>query len=112
MLGDMKQFTTLFGGVAGLVVASLVGLTLFTLLGGLILVAGVVLTALAIGGGVFALVTGRRFFKTGQMPFGEVRIFDLRTGEIRPTREGPRESDMIDVTPPKAPGARSRRREP
>ncbi|MEP9352083.1 hypothetical protein ABLE93_00640 [Xanthobacter sp. KR7-65] len=92
----------LFGGLAGLVVAGLVGLALFTLVGGLILVAGIVITALVIGGGVYALVTGKAPGMRNS-PFS-VRVFDLRTG--RPTGGAPYggvpdETGMIDVTPPK-----------
>lgn len=96
----MKQLMNMFGGVAGLVVAGLVGVALFTLVGGLIIVAGVVITALVLGGGVYALLTGKvPGAARGGSAFGTVRVFDLRTG--RPYETGPSEADMIDVTPPK-----------
>ncbi|MFS8039263.1 hypothetical protein ACI7BZ_20265 [Xanthobacter sp. AM11] len=100
----MKQLVNLFGGLAGLVVAGLVGLALFTLVGGLILVAGIVVTALLVGGGVYALVTGRTPGFGARREAFSVRVFDLRTG--RPTGGAPYgtpdEGGMIDVTPPKA----------
>ena len=98
-LSVMKQLVNIFGGIAGLVVAGLVGLALFTLVGGLILVAGIVITALVIGGGVYALVTGRApgMKRDGGFSF---RVIDLR--ETR-TYGTPDESGMIDVTPPKDP---------
>lgn len=96
----MKQLMNMFGGVAGLVVAGLVGLALFTLVGGLIIVAGVAITALVLGGGVYALLTGKvPGVARGARPFASVRVFDLRTG--RPYDAGPSEAEMIDVTPPK-----------
>lgn len=105
----MKQLLNLFGGVAGLAVAGLVGLALFTLVGGLIIVAGIVLTALLIGGGVYALLTGRGpSVRRGS--FGTVRVFDLRTGMRTRQPEGDArfEGEMIDVTPPKSRGSESR----
>lgn len=102
----MKQLLNLFGGVAGLAVAGLVGFALFTLVGGLIIVAGIVITALIVGGGVYALLTGRGP-ATMRRSFGEVRIFDLRTG--RPFGAAS-EGDMIDVTPPKPPAGGRRNR--
>ncbi|MDQ0506048.1 hypothetical protein [Xanthobacter agilis] len=96
----MKQLLNVFGGFAGLAVAALVGFALFTLVGGLIIVAGVVVTALLLGGGIYALVTGRKSFSVRRARFEGVRIFDLRTG--RPV-DTPFENDMIDVTPPKGP---------
>lgn len=94
----MKQLLNLFGGVAGLAVAGLVGFALFTLVGGLIIVAGIVVTALLVGGGVYALLTGRApSMRRGG--FGSVRIFDLRTGQ---PFGAPRDGDMIDVTPPRS----------
>ncbi|MFG1269137.1 hypothetical protein [Xanthobacter versatilis] len=108
----MKQLLNLFGGVAGLVVAGLVGLALFTLVGGLIVVAGIVITALVLGGGVYALVTGR----APGMPrggfsssFGSVRVFDLRSGQPFGNGErAPDENGMIDVTPPKSSASSTR----
>ncbi|MFG1224135.1 hypothetical protein V5F63_18375 [Xanthobacter autotrophicus DSM 597] len=93
----MKQLVNIFGGIAGLVVAGLVGLALFTLVGGLILVAGIVITALVLGGGVYALVTGRApgMKRNGGFSF---RVIDLRETRGYGT---PDESGMIDVTPPK-----------
>lgn len=74
------------------------GFALFTLVGGLIIVAGIVITALVVGGGVYALLTGRApAMRRGG--FGTVRVFDLRTGQ--PFGERPSEGEMIDVTPPK-----------
>ncbi|WP_454916344.1 hypothetical protein [Xanthobacter sediminis] len=96
----MKNLLNVFGGFAGLAVAALAGFALFTLVGGLIIVAGVVVAALLLGGGVYALVTGRRGFTVSRGRFEGVRIFDLRTG--RPANM-PSENEMIDVTPPKAP---------
>ncbi|MCG5236016.1 hypothetical protein [Xanthobacter oligotrophicus] len=108
----MKQLLNLFGGVAGLVVAGLVGLALFTLVGGLIVVAGIVITTLVLGGGVYALVTGRApGMRRGgfSSPFGSVRVFDLRSGQPFGNAErAPDENGMIDVTPPK-PSASSAR---
>ena len=95
----MKQLVNIFGGIAGLVVAGLVGLALFTLVGGLILVAGIVITALILGGGVYALLTGRApGMKTGDS-------FSFRVVNLRDTRSygAPDETGMIDVTPPKEP---------
>lgn len=109
----MKQLVNLFGGIAGLVVAGLVGLALFTLVGGLILVAGIVVTALLIGGGVYALVTGKAPGMSSGMRRDafSMRVFDLRTGGRAPGRSPgdgrpygmPDEAGMIDVTPPKEP---------
>lgn len=99
----MRQLLNLFGGVAGLAVAGLVAFALFTIVGGLILVAGVVLTAIIIGGGVYALVSGRApGLKRGGFSGGgfDVRVFDVRTGQ---PFGAPSEADMIDVTPPKPP---------
>lgn len=96
----MRQLLTLFGGFAGLAVAALVGFALFTVVGGLIIVAGVVVTALLIGGGLYALITGRGNVTMRRADFGGVRVFDLRTGRQVNT---PFETDMIDVTPPKRP---------
>lgn len=93
----MKQLLNLFGGVAGLAVAGLVGFALFTLVGGLILVAGIVITALVIGGGVYALITGKAP-GMGRGGFSGVRVFEIRTG--RPYA-APADGEMIDVTPPK-----------
>lgn len=99
----MKQLLNTFGGVAGLVVAGLAGLALFTLVGGLIVIAGIVITALVLGGGVYALVTGRApGMRRGAGIFGTVRIIDLRTG--RPY-ERPSDGEMIDVTPKTTPRA-------
>ncbi|MFG1300683.1 hypothetical protein V5F49_12885 [Xanthobacter sp. V3C-3] len=95
----MRQLLNLFGGVAGLAVACLAGFALFTLVGGLILIAGIVITALVIGGGVYALITGKAP-GMGRGGFGGVRVFEIRTG--RPYA-APAESEMIDVTPPKPP---------
>ncbi|MFG1296081.1 MULTISPECIES: hypothetical protein [Xanthobacter] len=94
----MKQLLNVFGGFAGLAVAALAGFALFTLVGGLIIVAGVVVAALLLGGGVYALITGRRSFSVRRGTFQGVRIFDLRTG--RPV-DTPFDNEMIDVTPPK-----------
>ncbi len=96
----MKQLLNVFGGFAGLAVAALAGFALFTLVGGLLIVAGVVVSALLLGGGVYALVSGRRGFTVRRGRFEGVRIFDLRTG--RPV-DASFENEMIDVTPPKAP---------
>lgn len=98
-LSGMKQLVNIFGGIAGLVVAGLVGLALFTLVGGLILVAGIVITALVLGGGVYALVTGRA---PGMKRDGG---FSFRVIDLRETRAygRPDENGMIDVTPPKEP---------
>lgn len=96
----MNKLLNVFGGFAGLAVAALAGFALFTVVGGLIIVAGVVVTALLLGGGIYALVTGRRSFTVRRGSFEGVRIFDLRAG--RPA-DGPYENEMIDVTPPKAP---------
>lgn len=94
----MKQLVNIFGGIAGLVVAGLVGLALFTLVGGLILVAGIVITAVLLGGGVYALLTGRA---PGMKRSGfSFRVIDLRDARSYGT---PDESGMIDVTPPKEP---------
>ncbi|WP_238121845.1 MULTISPECIES: hypothetical protein [unclassified Xanthobacter] len=96
----MRQLLTLFGGFAGLAVAALVGFALFTVVGGLIIVAGVVITALLLGGGLYALITGRGNVSMRRANFGGVQVFDLRTGqEVRPSME----SEMIDVTPPRRP---------
>ncbi|MFG1479260.1 hypothetical protein V5F53_11445 [Xanthobacter sp. V4C-4] len=94
----MKQLRNVFGGFAGLAVAALAGFALFTVIGGLIIVAGVVVTALLLGGGIYALVTGRKAFSARGGAFQGVRIFDLRTG--RPAAP-PFEHEMIDITPPK-----------
>lgn len=96
----MNKLLNVFGGFAGLAVAALAGFALFTVVGGLIIVAGVVVTAVLLGGGIYALVTGRRSFTVRRGSFEGVRIFDLRAG--RPA-DGPYENEMIDVTPPKAP---------
>lgn len=96
----MKQLLNVFGGFAGLAVAALAGFALFTLVGGLIIVAGVVVAALLLGGGVYALITGKRGFTMSRARFEEVRIFDLRTGRPMGT---PPEGEMIDVTPPRDP---------
>lgn len=95
----MKQLVNIFGGIAGLVVAGLVGLALFTLVGGLILVAGIVITALILGGGVYALLTGR----APGMKAGD--NFSFRVVNLRETRSygTPDDAGMIDVTPPKEP---------
>lgn len=94
----MKQLLNVFGGFAGLAVAALAGFALFTLVGGLIIVAGVVVAALLLGGGVYALITGRRSFTVRRGGFQGVRIFDLRTGQ---PMDGPFGNEMIDVTPPR-----------
>lgn len=99
----MKQLLNLFGGVAGLVVAGLAGVALFTLVGGLIIVAGVVITALILGGGVYALLTGRVPAMRRGAGFSSVRVFDLRTGQPFGGTGGGFENEMIDVTPPKQP---------
>ena len=99
----MRQLLNLFGGVAGLAVACLVGFALFTLVGGLILIAGIVITALVIGGGVYALITGKAPGVgpgMGRGGFSGMRVFEIRTG--RPYT-APSEDGMIDVTPPKPP---------
>ncbi len=97
----MKQIFNTFGGIAGLAVAGLAGLALFTVIGGLLIVAGVVITAVLVGGGVYALVTGRGKVTTGMRRGpGGVHVFDLRTGQSY-DRAG--ESEMIDITPPKRP---------
>lgn len=100
----MTQMTKMFGGAAGLAVAAFAGLMLFTLIGGLIIAAGVVLTTLVVGGGIYAIVTGRHPFSVqrGRFEADGVRIFDLRSGEIR-TMQVPSEGEMIDVTPPRGP---------
>ena len=98
----MKQLLNVFGGIAGLAVAGLVGFALFTLVGGLIIVAGIVITAVVVGGGVYALISGRGP-QTRRGPFS-VRVFDLRTGrpaDGRPYDGSPFDKEMIDVTPPK-----------
>jgi len=97
----MKQAQNVFGGFAGLAAAAVAGLALFTLVGGLIIVAGIAVTALLVGGGAYALITGRgKFNVRREGGFRGVRIFDLRTGrEV----DVPFEREMIDVTPPKAP---------
>lgn len=99
----MRQLLSLFGGFAGLAVAALVGFALFTVVGGLIIVAGVVITALLLGGGLYALISGRGSFTMQRGDFRGVRIFDLRTGrEVRvPDVDGAGNGEMIDVTPPK-----------
>ena len=97
----MKQMFNTFGGVAGLAMAGLAGLALFTIVGGLLIVAGVVITAVLVGGGVYALVTGKgkmtADFRRGT---GGVHVFDLRTGQ---SYDRPSENEMIDITPPKQP---------
>lgn len=95
----MKQLLNVFGGFAGLAVAALAGFALFTLVGGLIIVAGVVVAALLLGGGIYALITGRRAFSVRRGSFEGVRIFDLRTGQ---PMDMPVDNEMIDVTPPKS----------
>lgn len=96
----MKQLINVFGGVAGIVVAGLVGLALFTVVGGLIIAAGIVVTALLVGGGLYALITGKGKAAMRRGGFASVRVFDLRTG--RPYDPGRGfEGDMIDVTPAK-----------
>ncbi len=102
----MNQMTRMFGGAAGLAIAAFGGLVLFTLIGGLIVAAGVVLTTLLVGGGVYAMVTGRYPFSSqrGAFDIGGVRIFDLRSGEIH-TMRTPSDGEMIDITPPKGPKA-------
>ncbi|MGQ3672314.1 hypothetical protein ACT6QG_07980 [Xanthobacter sp. TB0136] len=97
----MKQLLNMFGGIAGLAVAGLVGLALFTIVGGLLIVGGVVIMALLVGGGIYALVTGRGPSSMQWGRRGGVTVFDLRTG--RPFDDGPAESEMIDITPPKSP---------
>lgn len=97
----MKQLLNVFGGFAGLAVAALAGFALFTLVGGLLIVAGVVVAALVLGGGIYALITGRTGFgSVRRSPFSGVRVFDLRTGQPMDIRS---EGDMIDVTLPKGP---------
>ncbi|MGQ3675274.1 hypothetical protein ACT6QH_07245 [Xanthobacter sp. TB0139] len=95
----MKQLLNLFGGVAGLAIAGLVGVALFTVVGGLLIAGGVVVTALLVGGGVYALVTGKGFGGMKRGAFGDVRVFDLRTGQ---PYDAPSENEMIDITPPKS----------
>lgn len=97
----MKQIFNTFGGIAGVAVAALAGLALFTVIGGLLIVAGVVITAVLLGGGVYALVTGRGKVATGmRRGSGGVHVFDLRTGQ---TYDRGGENEMIDITPPKRP---------
>ncbi|MGE4371616.1 MAG: hypothetical protein AB7E29_01750 [Xanthobacter sp.] len=95
----MKQLLNLFGGVAGLAVAGLVGVALFTVVGGLLIAGGIVITAILVGGGVYALVTGKSVKGMQRGAFGDVRVFDLRTGQ---PYDGPFENEMIDITPPKS----------
>lgn len=102
----MKQIINTFGGVAALAAAGIAGLLLFTLIGGLIMLAGLVVTGLLVGGGIYAALTGKYPFssvfsmRSGGFGSGDVRIFDLRTGEFRNMQE-PAEAEMIDVTPPR-----------
>lgn len=96
----MNRIMNIFGGIAGLVVAAAVAVLLFTLLGSLLIVGGVLLVALVLGGGVYALLTGR-MPGMGRGGFSVVRVYDVRTG--RPFEDAPSEGGMIDITPPKGP---------
>lgn len=95
----MNQFLTLFRGVAGLVIAGVVAVLLFTFLGGLLIAAGLLLAALVVGGGIYALVTGRRVVTMKTGTFEDIRIYDPRARD--PRLDDAFGQDMIDVTPPK-----------
>lgn len=90
----MRQFLTLFNGAAALVMAAIGAVLLFTLLGGLLMVGGLIVAGLMVAGGLYALFTGRRFFKVYKSSFEDIRIY-------RPEGTDPFARDMIDVTPPK-----------
>lgn len=93
----MNKLMNVFGGIAGLAVAAAVALLLFTLLGSLLIVGGVLLVALMVGGGLYALLTGRA---PGLRRGGfSMRVYDLKSGQ--PYEGAPRDRDMIDITPPK-----------
>jgi len=104
----MKKLLNTFGGLAGLAAAGIAGLVLFTFIGGLIVLAGLVIVSLLVGGGIYAAITGRypfsSVFSSGRFG-GDVRIFDLRTGEFRSMQDSV-EPEMIDVTPPREPRQR------
>ncbi|WP_188579390.1 hypothetical protein [Azorhizobium oxalatiphilum] len=74
---------TIFRAVAALVVAAVVAVLVFTVLGSLLMAAGIVIAVMVVGGGLYLLVFGP---KANVRRSGRYEVIDLTATDITPPR--------------------------
>lgn len=84
----MTRLLSLFRGLAALVVAAVVAVLVFTVLGSLLMAAGIFIAVVVVAGGLYVLLFGRSSV-TVQRASGRYDIIDVTPVDITPRRDRP-----------------------
>lgn len=84
----MTRLLTLFRGLAALVVAAVVAVLVFTVLGSLLMAAGIFIAVVVVAGGLYLLLFGRGTV-TVQRTSGRYDVIDVTPVDVTPRRDRP-----------------------
>ncbi|MGU3495964.1 hypothetical protein ACLBXM_18130 [Xanthobacteraceae bacterium A53D] len=86
----MNRLLTIFRAVAALVVAAVVAVLVFTVLGSLLMAAGIFIAVMVVGGGIYLLIFGQKAtIRRGTSRAGSYEVIDLTATDITPPRKRP-----------------------
>ncbi len=84
----MTRLLSLFRGLAALVVAAVVAVLVFTVLGSLLMAAGIFIAVVVVAGGLYLLLFGRGTV-TMQRSSGRNVVIDVTAVDVTPRRDRP-----------------------
>ncbi|WP_341992527.1 hypothetical protein [Azorhizobium sp. AG788] len=84
----MTRLLSLFRGLAALVVAAVVAVLVFTVLGSLLMAAGIFIAVVVVAGGLYLLLFGRGSV-TMQRSSGRNVVIDVTAVDVTPRRDRP-----------------------
>ncbi len=82
----MGRLLTIFRGMAALVVAAVVAVLVFTVLGSLLMAAGIFIAVVVVAGGLYLLLFGRPTV-TVQRSSGRYDVIDVTAVDVTPRRD-------------------------
>ena len=86
----MTRLLTLFRGLAALVVAAVVAVLVFTVLGSLLMAAGIFIAVVVVAGGLYLLLFGRGSVTVERSGGGRsFQVIDATAVDVTPRRDRP-----------------------
>ncbi len=86
----MTRLLTLFRGLAALVVAAVVAVLVFTVLGSLLMAAGIFIAVVVVAGGLYLLLFGRSAVTVQrERSGGRFEVIDVTAVDVTPRRDRP-----------------------